>query len=174
VNQVSLWFYAPRWRPRLTPRGKAFAHEGEPVHIVDAVSIPGADAPPIQPAVVKGWLAERGFSPVEWGRGSIFQSGQVWSIFGPEKEVEVNVGEEADEVTDVYCRFTFPRRDPPQLSDWAEFAAAWCGRFHLRLGAEGTTPCGEAEFLDVVRGDRNYQEFAAAFGWEGDQAIRGS
>src|SRR5262249_9670911 len=147
VNQVSLWFYAPRWLPRLTARRKASADEGEAVHIVDAVCIPAADAPPIQPAVVKGWLGERGFSPVEGGRGSIFQCGQVWSIFGPEKEVEVSVGGEKDEVTEVYCRFTLPRRNPPPLGGWAEFAAALCGRFRLRLGAEGTTPCGEAEFL---------------------------
>jgi hypothetical protein len=174
VNQVSLFFYPPRWQQRLTPHLTAITDEGKPLHIADAVPVPGADTQPLLPAVVKGWLAEQGFTPVEWGRGSVFQRGQLLSIFGPEKEVEVSVSEEAGEVTELFCRFTLPHRNPPPLSDWAAFAAALCSRFCLRLGDEGVASCGEAEFLDAVRGNRFYGEFASSFGWEDGPAIRGS
>jgi hypothetical protein len=157
VNQVSLFLCPPRWR-RLTRHPKAF--------IADAVPDPAANAPPLPPAVVKGWLAEHGFTPVEWGRGHIFERGQLVSIFGPEKEIEVSVGDEAEEVTGLYCRFTLPRRSPPPLTEWAGFGAELCACFRLQLGSEGTASCGEAEFLDALRSDRNYREFAASFGWE--------
>jgi hypothetical protein len=165
VNQVSLFFYPPRWKQRLTPDPRARTDEGKPVQLVDAVPVAGAAAPPLSPDTVKEWLAERNFIPVEWGRGSVFERGQVRSIFGPEKEIEVSVGEEAGEVTKLYCRFTLPRHNPPPLAAWAGFAAELCGRFGLRLGAEGVAPCGAAEFLTAVRGHRFYREFAASFGW---------
>jgi hypothetical protein len=162
VNQISLSLYSGRWRQRLT--------QNRAVFIADAVPDPTADAPPLPPAVVKGWLAERGFNLVKWGRGCVFERGQLLSIFGPEKEIEVSVNEEAGDVTGLYCRFTLPRRSPPPLTAWAGFGAELCGRFGLRLGAEGTAPCGEAEFLDALRSNCFYREFAAAFGWEGGPA----
>ena len=174
VNQVSLFFYPPRWQQRLTPEPKALTDEGKPVQIADAVSVAGADAPPLSAAAVNGWLAEQGFTPVEWGRGSVFERGQVRSIFGPEKEIEVSIGEEAGEITNLYIRFTLPRRNPPPLAEWSGFAAELCGCFRLRLGAEGVAPCGEAEFLAAVRGHRFYREFAASFGWEVDGAEPGA
>jgi hypothetical protein len=88
-------------------------------------------------------------------------------MFGPEKEIEVCLGVEAGEVAQLYCRFTLPRRTPPQLPGWARFVARMCDRFTLRLGTEGIAPCGEAEFIEAVRAHRNYQEFADSFGWEG-------
>lgn len=171
VNQVSLFFYPPRWQQRRTPDPTALTDQGIPLQIVDAVPVTAADSPPVATAALKGWLAENGFAPADWGEGSILQRGQVRSIFGWEKEVEVSAGDEAGEVTDLYVRFTLPRRDPPPLPEWASFAADLCRRFHLRLGAEGFAPCGEAEFLAAVRGDRFYREFAASFGWAADDPI---
>jgi hypothetical protein len=170
VNQVSLFFYPPRWKQRLTPSPTAWTDEGKPVQIAEAVPVDGADGPPVPADVLKGWLTERGFIPVEWGRGSVFERGQVFSTFGPEKEIEVSVGEEAGEVTELYCRFTLPRRSPPPVAEWAGFVAALCGRFGLRLEAQGAAPCGEAEFIAAVRDSRNYGEFAASFGWEAGSA----
>jgi hypothetical protein len=166
VNQVSLFFYLPRWQQRLTPAPNALTDQGTPLMIADAVPVAEADAAPVSTDVVKGWLAENGFTPVEWGHGRTLQRGQVRSIFGQEKEIEVCVGDVTGEATELYVRFTLPRRNPPPLSEWAEFAAGLCRRFHLRLGAEGVAPCGQAEFLAAVRGHRFYREFAASFGWE--------
>lgn len=126
--------------------------------------VAASDAPAVPTAALKVWLTERGFARVEWG--VTFHRGRVGSIFGPEKEIEASVGEEAWEITDLYVRFTLTRRSPPPLPEWAGFAAELCRRFHFRLGAEGVAPCGAAEFLAAVRGHRSYREFAASFGWE--------
>jgi hypothetical protein len=165
VNQVSLFFYPPLWQQRLTPDPTARTAQGTPLLIADAVPVADVDVAPVSAAVVKAWLAENGFTPVEWGHGRILQRGQVWSIFGPEKEIDVCVGDEAGEATHLHVRFTLPRRNPP-LPEWAGFTAGLCRRFHLRLGAEGVAPCGEAEFLVAVRGHRFYRVFATSFGWE--------
>jgi hypothetical protein len=167
VNQVSLFFYPPRWQQRLTtPNPAALTDEGKPVQIAGAEQVVGTDAPTVPTAALKEWLTERGFAQVEWG--VTFQRGQVRSIFGLEKEIEVCVGDGAGEVTDLYIRFTLPRRNPPPLSEWSAFAVELCHRFQLRLGAEGIAPCSEAEFLATVRGHRFYREFAASFGWAAD------
>ena len=170
VNQVSLFFYPPRWRQRLRPASGMLTDQGTPVQIADAVPVAGADGPVVSAVSLKGWLTEYGFAPVEWGQGGTFQRGQVRSMFGLEKEIEVCVGDDSGEATELYCRFTLSRRSPPPLAEWAGFAAELCRRFHLRLGAEGVAPCGEAEFLTAVRGHRSYQEFAASFGWEATSA----
>jgi hypothetical protein len=168
VNQVSLFFYPPRWQQRLTHDPTALTDQGMPLQIADAVPVASADAAPVWATALKGWLADNGFTPVDWGQGSTLQRGQVRSIFGLEKEVEVSVGDEGGEVTELYVRFTLPRRTPPPLPEWARFAAELCRRFHLQLGAEGVAPCGKAEFLAAVRGHRFYREFAASFGWAAD------
>lgn len=164
VNQVSLFFYPPRWRQRLTtPNPAALTDRGTPVQVAGAEPVTGADGPAVTTTAMKAWLADRGFAQVEWG--VTFQRGQVRSIFGPEKEIEVCVGDESGEVTGLYIRFTLPRREHPPLPAWAGFATELCSRFQLRLGAEGIAPCGEAEFLAAVRGHRFFLEFAASFGW---------
>jgi hypothetical protein len=163
VNQVSLTFYAPRWKQRLTTYPTARTFSGEPLQIADAVPAADEDAPFVQTGSIVGWLADQGFMPANWGRGSLFERGQVKSLFGLEKEIEVSVGDEAGEVTDLYCRFTLPRDTPPPLSEWAEFVSQLCKRFHLRLGADGIAPCGEAEFMAAVKDNFNYRDFAASF-----------
>lgn len=168
VNQVSFFFYPPRWQQRLIAHPTALTDQGTPVQIADAVPVADSDAPPVSVAALVAWLGEQGFAPADWGEGSILQRGQVRSIFGPEKEVEVRVGREAGQVTGLYVRFTLPRRTPPPLLEWARFAVDLCSRFNLRLGAEGVAPCGQAEFLAAVRSHRFYQEFAASFGWAAD------
>ncbi len=170
MNQVSLFFYPPRWRQRLTPDPTALNHEGKPVLVASSVPVDSAAGPPLPPEAVKAWLAGRGFTPVAWGRGQFFERGRVRSIFGPEKEVEVSVGERAGEVTDLYGRFTLPRPAPPPLAEWALFAAELCNCFGLRLGGSGVAPCDATEFLAAVRADRNYRHFATSFGWEADHA----
>lgn len=166
VNQVSLFFYPPRWQQRLTTEPTRLTGRGTPLQIADVVPSANADGPLVSAAAVKGWLVEQGFAPVEWDQAHTLQRGQVRSSFGLEKEIEVCVGDAAGEVTDLYVRFTLPRRNAPPLTEWAGFAAELCRRFHLRLGAEGVAPCGEAEFSAAVRGDRFYRGFASSFGWE--------
>jgi hypothetical protein len=165
VNQVSLFFYPPRWRQRLREIPGTRAVGGAPVRVADAVREPEADGPAVSFEAVVRWLADQGFAPVEWGKGSCFHRGQIRSIFGLEQEIDVDVGEEAGEATDLYCRFTLPKGELPPLHEWARFVAALCERFWLRLGDDGVTPCTEAEFEAAVRRHRNWREFAAAFGW---------
>ena len=43
VNQVSLFFYPPRWKQRLTPDARAMTDEGKPLQIADAVRVEGAE-----------------------------------------------------------------------------------------------------------------------------------
>jgi hypothetical protein len=166
VNQVSLFFYPPCWGQRLTPSPTARTDQGLPVQVAEAVPLEGATGTPVAAEEVKEWLIWRGFTQTEWGRGSTFERGLVWSVFGPEKEIEVNVGEYAGELTELYCRFTLPRHTPPLVAQWSQFVAALCGQFGLRLGAHGDGPCGEVEFTAAVQSSRNYQEFATSFGWE--------
>lgn len=168
VNQVSLFFYPPRWQQRCVPDPTALTDLGTPLQRVYAVPAANADGPLVSATAVKGWLAERGFTPVEWWPDGLFERGQVRSMFGLEKEIEIRVGEEAGEITDLYCRFTLPRRTPPPLSEWTGLMAELCGRFGLRQGSNGVAPCGEAEFRAAVQGDRFYQHFAALYGWEPD------
>ena len=83
------------------------------------------------------------------------------------KEIEVTVGGDAGEVTDLYCRFTLPRAIPPPVAEWAGFVVSLCGQFRLRLGDEAVTRCSEADFFAAVWGNRNFRDFAASFGWAG-------
>ena len=175
VNQVSLFFYPPRWEQRLTPDRTALPDQGTPLqNMVDAVPVAASDAPSVSAAALKAWLAEQGFVPADWGEGSILQRGEVRSVFGTEKEIEVSVGDEAGEATELYARFTLPRRTPPPLPAWAGFVAELCRRFHLRLGAEGIAPCGEAEFQAAVMDHQFYRDFAATFGWGNPKAEPGA
>src|SRR5690349_9323573 len=100
VNQVSLFFYPPHWQQRLTTHPTALTDQGTPLQIAGAMPVESADAEPVSAAAVKEWLAENGFTEVEWGHGRTLQRGQVRSIFGLEKEVEVCMGDEAEEVTE--------------------------------------------------------------------------
>jgi hypothetical protein len=161
VNQVSLFFYPLCWKQRLRDDPRALTDEGKPVQIVDAVRREDMDGPEVEVEEVTTWLAERGFTPAERGQNRIFQRGNVQSIFGIEQDIEVSISEECKCVTQVYCRFTLPRRTPPPLSEWAEFAASLCEQFGLRLKAAESRTCGAAEFLAAVRGSRNYRDFAA-------------
>jgi hypothetical protein len=164
-NQVSLSFYAPRWQQRLTPDPTARTYTGEPVQIADAVPVAGADALPVPADAVVVWLAELGFTPVEWGRGRVFERGRVRAVGGPMPDIIAHVNGEAGDVSDLYCRFTLPGRTPPDLAGWAAFTAELCGRFGLRLPTGGLGPCGETEFMAAVRANCNFREFAASFRW---------
>jgi hypothetical protein len=90
---------------------------GTPVQVAETERVADADAPAVPTAAVQAWLAERGFAPVEWGLGLTLQRGHVRSIFGPEKEVEVCLGDEAGEVAELYIRFTLQPRTPPLLAE---------------------------------------------------------
>ena len=167
INQVSLFFYPPRWKQRLTPASGAMTPVGKPVRIADAVPS-GADAPPIPADELQAWLFGRGFTVADWGDGWILQRGQIQSMFGPEKEIQVNVGEAGGELLELYCRFTLPRRRRPPLTEWSRFVTALCQRFQLRL-PDGDGVCGEAEFLSAIRENQNYRDFADPLGWDGEQ-----
>lgn len=166
VNQVSLFFYPPRWQQLLRSDPTALTNEGKPLQIAHTVPVPNAIGLPVTKASMKKWLAEHGFTPVDWGEGLTFQRGQVRSYFGLEKEVEVSLGDVTGEVAELYCRFTLQPRIPPALADWAELMAELCRHFDLRLGADGKAPCSASEFVVAVEDHRFYREFAERFGWE--------
>jgi hypothetical protein len=92
VNQVSLSFYTPRWKQRLTPHPNAISDEGTAVQVIDAVPAKTGNAAPLSPGFVRSCLTERGFEPAQWGQGNIFERGKINSIFGPEKAIQVSVG----------------------------------------------------------------------------------
>jgi hypothetical protein len=165
VNQVSLFFYTPRWQQRLTDASHGLTDEGKPVQLAGAVRNPLDEGPAVESDSVRKWLVEQGFSVAEWGEGHIFQRGQIRSIFGLEKGIEIHVGDKTGEVADLYCRFTLPKRALPQLEEWTRLVTDLCARFRLRLGADGATPCSEEEFQTAVRRSRNCQDFARAYGW---------
>jgi hypothetical protein len=173
-NQVSLSFYAPRWQEQFTPDPTALTYSGQPVQVASAVPVAGAASPPVPAAEVIGWLAGRGLALAGWGRGRVLERGRVRSIGGPTPDVVVHVNGEAEDVSDLYCRFALPGRTPPDLAGWAAFAAELCGRFGLRLAPGGAGTCGEAEFVAAVRANGNYREFAARFGWEAGPAEPGA
>jgi hypothetical protein len=164
-NQVSVFFYTPRWQQRLTSDPKALTYTGEPVQIASAVPVGGAAAPPVPVGAVVGSLAERGFTAVGWGEGRVFERGRVRAFGGPMPDIIAHINGEADDVTDLYCRFTLPGRTSPDVAGWAGFVAELCGRFGLRLAPDGVGPCGESEFVAAVRSDHNYRQRAASFGW---------
>jgi len=162
INQASMFFYPPRCRQRLTPDPEALTDEGKPVQIAhsEPAEGDGDDNPAVSGGEVKEWLKGRGFTIANWGQGGIFERGRVHSMFGVEKEVQINVSEEAGEIVELYCRFTLTHRPPPPLDEWAEFVSSLCARFGLRLAPDGIGPCSAAEFLAAVRANRNYQDFA--------------
>ncbi len=63
--------------------------------VVHSVRVIDPPEPAIPPDTLKEWLTAEGFTPVEWSKNRVFQRGQVPSMFGTEKEIEVGVGEEA-------------------------------------------------------------------------------
>jgi hypothetical protein len=166
VNQVSLSFYPPRWQERLTPHPRSLNDEGAPVQIADDVPVGDAKQPPVSCSDFREWLTQQGFAAVDWGRGSVYYRGEVRSVFGTEKEIDVGFADEAGEVTSVGCRFTLSRESPGSLPRWTAFAIAMCQKFGLRLSPNGVTPCGEGEFLAVVKAHRFWREFAKSFGWD--------
>jgi hypothetical protein len=89
INQVSLSFYPPRWKRRLTPHPLAKTDQGTPVEIEDAVRVEEDRGPAIAADDFKQWLIQRGFKPVDWGGGMEFERGQVRSVVGVEKEIDV-------------------------------------------------------------------------------------
>jgi hypothetical protein len=165
ANQVSLSFYPQRWRERRTPDWTGLTDAEKPIQRIDSVPVTNSDGRPLPPAEVKSWLTDQGFTPLKWGEGHLFERGQVQSMFGLEKEIEITVCEVAEEVTDVYCRFTLTCDGPPPLREWAGFVAELCKRFQLRLEPDGTAPCSAVEFERVVRDSIYYRQFAASFGW---------
>jgi hypothetical protein len=169
INQVSLFFYPPRRAQRLTPDPRLLTSGGRPVQIADAVPSGADGQPSVGAGDVKAWLVEHEFADANWGRGWVLERGRIESIFGPEKEIQVNIAEEKGELTELYCRFTLPRRSRPPLSDWSSFVAGLCRRFRLRLGDDASV-CDEGRFLAAVRGSDNYRDSASALGWEGRRA----
>ena len=165
ANQVSLFFYPPRWEQRLTPHPRSLSDQGTPVQYVDAIRVDGAHKLLIVANDLRDWLIQHEFTAVDWGHGSAFERGQVRSVFGIEKEIDISFSEEDGELTSVYCRFTLSRDTPTDLPKWAAFAVAMCQRFQLRLGAAGSMPCSEKEFLTAVRANRFWQGFASSCGW---------
>jgi hypothetical protein len=166
VNQVSLSFYPPRWQERLTPHPTSLTDQGTPVQIVDAVPVEGVEGPPVSCDDFRKWLTQQGFTAVAWGRGSVYYRGQVRSVFGKEKEIDVGFSDDAGEVTSVACRFTLSRESPESLSSWTDFATAMCQDFYLRVGPDGKTPCSEQEFVAAIRAHRFWRQFARSFGWD--------
>jgi len=165
INQVSLFFYPPRWRQRLPPASGLQKWDGTSIQIADAVRDDSADGRAITRDEMNHWLAGQRFKVADWGYGRVFVRGRVRSMFGVEKEIQVNVTDEAAEVVELYCRFTLPRRKKPPLAEWAAFMASMCERFGLRLDSSRPQPCSKAEFIAAVLEDRNYQDFAAGSGW---------
>lgn len=165
VHQISLSFYPPRWRERRTPHLTLLTESDNPVQLIDSVPVIDSHGLPLAPSEVKSWLTKQGFTPLEWGEGRVFERGRVHSIYGLEKAIEITVSEAAEEVTDLYCRFTLPCDGPPSLREWAGFVADLCKYFQLRLEPEGTAPCSAAEFAMLVGDNIAYRQFAASFGW---------
>jgi hypothetical protein len=166
VNQVSLSFYPPRWQERLTPHPRSLTDQGTPVQIADAVPAEGVEQPRVSCDNFREWLSQQGFAAVDWGRGRVYYRGEVRSVFGTEKEIDVCFSDEAGELTSVGCRFTLSRESPAALPSWAAFATAMCQEFGLRLAPQGKTPCSEQEFVAAVRKHRFWREFARSFRWD--------
>jgi hypothetical protein len=166
INQVSLSFFAPRWRQRLTPDPTALTDIGTPVQIVDYVPVEDAVSVPVSAEVVVGWLAERGFTPARWGEGRILERGQIQSIFGLEQHIIAHVHEDAGEFSGLYIRFTLSPNVASPMAEWAQLVVALCERFSLRMEPDGTGSCNEAAIVAAMRNDQNYQRFATTFGWE--------
>jgi len=164
INQVSLFFFPPKWVQRRTPAPDGFTLSGEPVTLVDAVPSTSGEQTSVRAEDVKQWLVTNGFANANWGAGWILERGKVDSVFGPEKEIQVVIGDEAGELTELYCRFTLPRRTEPSVSEWTAFVCNLCQSFLLRLGDDDKI-CNAERFRSAVRNDHNYQSFAKANGW---------
>jgi hypothetical protein len=164
VNQVSLSFYPPRWQERLTPEPRSLTDLGTPVRIADAVPVEGAEEAAVSCDDFREWLRQQGFTAVDWGHGRVYYRGQVRSVFGVEKEIDVCFSDEAGELACVGCRFTLSREAPVAVPRWSEFVVAMCKKFLLRIAPDGTTPCREEEFLAAVKRHRFWREFAGLFG----------
>ena len=169
INQVSLFFYPPRWVQRLTPQSGSLTSAGQPVQIADAVRSDVDAELAILARELKEWLVERDFTEADWGQGWILERGRIESMFGPEKEIQVNISEKDGELTELYCRFTLPRRSRPALSEWSSFVVALCQRFQLRLAGDSPV-CDGDRFVTAVRGNENYRTFADGLGWERPRA----
>ena len=169
INQVSLFFYPPRWAQRLTPEAGCFTSAGQQVQVASAGPSGADDGPPIRAGDLKAWLVGHGFTEADWGSGWVLERGRIESMFGPEKEIQVNISEDGGELTELYCRFTLPRRSRPPLSDWSSLVVPLCRCFQLRLAGDGSV-CDEGGFVAAVRRDDNYRDFARGLGWEGPGA----
>jgi hypothetical protein len=165
ANQISVSFYPVRWREHRIPDWTGLTEAEKPIQRIESVPVTNSDGCPLAPGDVKSWLTKQGFIPLEWGEGRVFERGQVHSISGMEKEIEITVCEATEEVTDVYCRFTLSCDRPPSLREWTGLVAELCKQFQLRLEPEGTAPCSAAEFELFVRDSIYYRQFASSFGW---------
>jgi hypothetical protein len=87
LNQVSLFFYPPRWRQQLTELPGTYGTDGKPARLAEVVRDPETAGPIASFAAIVGWLEEQGFTPVEWENRRCFHKGQVRSMFGPDTRV---------------------------------------------------------------------------------------
>jgi hypothetical protein len=78
VNQVSHFFYPPRWKPRLTSTA-ACTDEGKPVQIVDDIRRDCSDDHVVLKENLKAWLLDRGFRSASSGEDMVFEQNQTRS-----------------------------------------------------------------------------------------------
>jgi hypothetical protein len=165
-NQVSLFFYPPRWQPCLRVVTWETLSKRPPIYIEDSMPSSDQTSVPLAAKSVVNWLKRRGFVAAEWNMSeTCFRLGQVSSCFGMEQELEVSFGEESEEVTSFYCRFTLTRDPPPKLAAWADFMSTMCQEFQLRLG-DSRTVCEANDFIEAVKRNHNWQDWSHQLGWE--------
>ncbi len=158
VNQVSLFFYPPRWKRYVEPKRSP----AQDARVLSAAPSLEPDALPVEVHEVRAWLEKRGFAASELA--DTFRHGTVESIFGLEKEIEVDIGDERGELAYLYLRFTLARSSPPPIREWADFVDELSRQFRLKLGNEPDATCDARRFIAAVRSHPNYELFSESWG----------
>jgi hypothetical protein len=138
IEQVSLFFYTPRWVQKTTVDCNTRSADGNPLRIVEPERSEIHAGVPVLFETMKDWLESHGFKPANWGDGTIFDYGKVHSLFGTQQEIRIHINAIDGEVAELCCRFSIPSpgKWSPPLQRWGDFFDAFVRRFPLRFGDE--------------------------------------
>ncbi len=165
-DQVSLFFYPPRWERYSVADARMKHYSGEPVRIVSAIRAEDSNGPTVSLEDLCRWFEAKGFQVVTRSADyALFHSATVESTLGHRAEIDVSASAQDGEVTSLYCRFQLNRESPLRLERWEAFRQELCAVFSLRIGVSDSESVGSEEFLTIVRQTDNWRYFAEQFGW---------
>ena len=124
VNQVSLDLYPPDKKQIITYENSAT--------VIDSIRILDSESIEIDPII--DFLEKKQFQSYNYRTNSvILERGKVNSLFGDEKEIQVNLYHEDKKLETIWIRFTLSSDSKKNIVFWNRLLEELCSKFALRV-----------------------------------------